>query len=360
MMIGMITGSTRKRLPSGLPTYTFNCTPCKLMQGLSNPKGLIDQKGHVLLEPADLQEVFSPHGHYKNWGLGGSEVLYKGAFIEKGGSFNQDTYTFWVDRTLGVGLIAMCNCDQRPVHLLETFKRRVQTMSHSTDEKLIREKEDTPIEMSIQEYAAHPVVGAQEYYEGTRGKIALLFDLDKDQEGVMHWSGTPFHVSKREDGKFRITTPGRFENVEIWKVKGKYTEQDYLAVADTSFIKTSVFHIPSQDQVTIAQREFSHFSGDYINPKHPEWGIFRFKVLGEGKNVLLGACEVQKESQVKDFVPLGIIKVEPNAISFNGHDRQPPDKIFRFVRKSEADLWHLQVTDVSSPELVIDERMKNL
>ena len=45
-------------------------------------------------------------------------------------------------------------------------------------------------------------------------------------------------------------------------------------------------------------------------------------------------------------------------ISFNGHDRQPPDKIFRFVRSSETAPWRLQVTDVASPEIVIEERTK--
>jgi hypothetical protein len=71
-------------------------------------------------------------------------------------------------------------------------------------------------------------------------------------------------------------------------------------------------------------------------------------------NILLGAREGVKG----DFVPQGIVKVEPNSILFNGHDRQPPDKIFRFVRESESAPWRLQVLDYASKQF-IEERQKS-
>ena len=336
----------------------------KLAQGLADERGLVDKDEEILLSQEDLQYLFSPHGHYKGWGLGGSELSCNGEFVEKGGSFDQDTYTFWVDRSSGVGLIAMCNCGKRPVHILETFKEQVKNISHPGVQDITREKEETPILITIDDYNDHPLENPIEYYEGTRGKIALLFDPDKDDEGIMHWSGTPLQLVKQEDDgsgerRFRITTPGRFENVEVWKVKGAYnSEQDYLAVGDTSFIKTTTDNIPSEESVAYAKKEFQKFAGDYINSKRPDWGIFRFDVKGEGENIYLCACDVEDKSQVKASTPLGIIKVEPNAISFNGHDRQPPDKIFRFVRSSETAPWRLQVTDVASPEIVIEERTK--
>lgn len=336
----------------------------KLAQGLADERGLLDKNGEVLLSQKDLQYLFSPHGHYKGWGLGGSELSCNGEFIEKGGSFDQDTYTFWIDRSSGVGLIAMCNCGKRPVHILEAFKEQVKNISHPGVQDITREKEETPILITINDYNDHPLENPIEYYEGTRGKIALLFEPDKDDEGIMHWSGTPLQLVKQEDDgsgerRFRITTPGRFENVEVWKVKGAHnSEQDYLAVGDTSFIKTTTDNIPSKESLAYAKKEFLKFSGDYINSKRPDWGIFRFDVKGEGENIYLCACDVEDKSQVKASTPLGIIKVEPNAISFNGHDRQPPDKIFRFVRSSETAPWRLQVTDVASPEIVIEERTK--
>ncbi len=334
----------------------------KLAQGLADKRGLVDKEGELLLSQEDLHYLFSPHGHYTGWGLGGSELSCEGAFVEKGGSFDQDTYTFWVDRTSGVGLIAMCNCNKRPVHILEAFKEQVKNISHPGMQDLPREKEATAIHLALQDYIAHPLEDPKEYYEGTRGKIALLFDPDTDDAGVMHWSGTPLQLVKQESSasegrKFRITTPGRFENVEVWKVRGAHqTEQEYLAVGDTSFIKTTVDRIPSDADIAYAKKEFHNFVGDYINSKHREWGIFRFDVKGKGDDIFLCACAVEEGSQMKASVPLGIIKVEKNAISFNGHDRQPPDKIFRFVRASESAPWRLQVTDVASPGIVIEER----
>lgn len=335
----------------------------KLAEGLADKRGLVGKEG-VILSQKDLQYLFSPHGHYSNWGLGGSELSCNGEFVEKGGSFDQDTYTFWVDRSSGVGLIAMCNCGKRPIHILEAFKEQVKTINHPDAQDITREKEETPIGLTIKDYTANPLENPKEYYEGTRGKIALLFDPEKDDEGIMHWSGTPLHLIKQEDDesgkrKFSITTPGRFEGVEVWKVKGAHNkDQDYLAVGDTSFIKTTTDNIPSHEEVALAKKEFQKFAGDYINSKRPDWGIFRFDVKGEGENIYLCACDVEERGEVKASVPLGIVKVEPNAISFNGHDRQPPDKIFRFVRSSESAPWRLQVTDVASPEVVIEERTK--
>ncbi len=334
----------------------------KLAQGLADKRGLIDKEGNELLSPTDIDHLFSAHGHYEGWGLGGSELACEGKFIEKGGSFDQDTYTFWVDRSTGIGLIAMCNCGKRPVHLLEAFKRQVQAIHHSETESLVREKEETPIHLTLQDYQAHPLKNPVEYYEGTRGKIAFLFDPDKEDCGIMHWSGTPLQLVKQDnfasqERRFRIITPGRFENVEVRKVKGAHhQEQEYLAVGDTSFIKTSIQNIPSEVDIATAKKELIKLAGDYINPKRPDWGVFRFEVKGESDDLFLCACDLEDRSQVKSSVPLGIIKVEKNAISFNGHDRQPPDKIFRFVRKSEHSPWFLQVTDVASPEGVIEER----
>ncbi|MBA3721194.1 MAG: serine hydrolase [Parachlamydiaceae bacterium] len=336
----------------------------KLAQGLADERGLVDKNGEILLSQDDLQYLFSPHGHYKGWGLGGSELSCNGEVIEKGGSFDQDTYTFWIDRSSGVGLIAMCNCGKRPVHILEAFKEQVKNISHPGVQDIPREKEETPILITIDSYNEHPLENPKEYYEGTRGKIALLFDPDEEDEGIMHWSGTPLQLVKQEDDgsgerRFCITTPGRFENVEVWKVKGAHNnEQEYLAVADTSFIKTTIDNIPSKESVAYAKKEFQKFAGDYINSKRPDWGVLRFDLKGEGDKLYLCACDVEDKSQVKASTPLGIIKVEPNAISFNGHDRQPPDKIFRFVRSSETAPWRLQVTDVASPEIVIEERTK--
>jgi len=333
----------------------------KLARGLVQPEGLIAADGEtVLLDPSDLDDLFKSHSQYEGWGLGGSEISCGGKFVEKGGSFNQDEYTFWVDRESGVGLIAMSNCGRSPVHLLDAFQTLVKNIHHPDAQEIVQEKEETPIEMAPTEYLEHPLVNPKEYYEGTRGKVALLFDYETDSNGIMHWSGTPFQVQKQENGRFRITTPGRFENVEVWKVRGTHTGQDYLAIGDTSFIRASLDMIPRPDQVAFAKAQFPQLEGDYLNPLRPDWGVFRFKIIGEGENSLLSACWVADKSEEKAMVPLGIIKVEreKNQISFNGHDRQPPDKIFRFVRASESDPWHLQITDVSSPEMFIEERQQ--
>jgi hypothetical protein len=52
-----------------------------------------------------------------------------------------------------------------------------------------------------------------------------------------------------------------------------------------------------------------------------------------------------------DFVPQSIVKAETNSILFNGHDRQPSDKIFKFIRESENEPWRLQVLDYISNNL---------
>jgi hypothetical protein len=332
----------------------------KLARGLADSSGLVTEDGKLLLDADGLNEIFNSPGHYEAWGLGGSELFCGGALVDKGGSYNQDQYSFWIDRESGVGLIAMCNCGRRPDEMLSRFQDQVKKNYHSDSIETVKERA-LPIEMSTEEYVAHPLVDPKEYYEGSRGKVALLFNYEEDSEGIMHWSGTPLNVRKKENGKFAITTPGRFEGVEVWKLKGAHTGKDFLAIGDTSFAKTTLDRIPDIEQVSFAKSQFKQFAGDYINPDEPKWGIFNFEIKGEGDDAMLCACWAPDTSKVKDTVtvPLGIVKVEDNAISFNGHDRQPPDKIFRFVRDAEKGPWRLQVTDVASPGMVIETRYKS-
>lgn len=67
-------------------------------------------------------------------------------------------------------------------------------------------------------------------------------------------------------------------------------------------------------------------------------------------NILLGARDGNKG----DFAPQSIVKVDANLILFNGHDRQPPDKMFRFVRESEVAPWRLQILDYASKQFIED------
>jgi hypothetical protein len=131
--------------------------------------------------------------------------------------------------------------------------------------------------------------------------------------------------------------------------------KNYLAIGDTSFIEIAIDNLPSQESVEVAQKEFVNFRGKYINQAHLEWGVLAFEVLEDKQgNIFLGAREGSKG----DFVPQSIVKFEPNSILFNGHDRQPPDKIFRFVRESDVAPWRLQVLNYVSKKF-IEERPKS-
>ena len=170
----------------------------------------------------------------------------------------------------------------------------------------------------------------------------------------MHWSGTPLKVKKEGDG-FRITTPGRFQDIVVRKIRGAHTGRDYLAVADTSFVEIDKSKIPSQEARKLAEKEFPKLCGEYPHEEKAEWGL-RFQIVADKNNpdnILLCCGEVGKE-----LVPQSIIQVEENAILFNGHDRQPPDKIFRFVRASDTAPWRLQVLDYATKE-IIEERSKS-
>lgn len=330
----------------------------KLASALSDPRGLTGNNGNtVLLSKEELDDFFKPHGHYEGWGLGGAELTSGGKVIDKGGSLNQDQYSFWVDRETGVGMIAMCNCGRRPDEILNTFKERIEHISHPQEKAPVKEKEGAPLGISTEYYFEHPLVlgNVEQLYEGTRGRIALLFDYDSVDKGVIHWSGTPLEVEKREDGAFHVTTPGRFKDLMVKKIVGEQSGKNYLAVGDTSFIEIDIDNLPSQENVEAAQKEFANFRGQYINQAHLEWGVLEFEVLKDKQgNILLGARDGSKG----DFVPQSVVKFETNSILFNGHDRQPPDKIFRFVRESEVAPWRLQVLDYASKQF-IEERPKS-
>lgn len=330
----------------------------KLALALADPRGLTGNNGETILLPKEeLDDFFKPHGHYEGWGLGGAELTSGGKVVDKGGSLNQDQYSFWVDRETGVGMIAMCNCGRRPDEILNKFKERIEHISHPKEKAPVKEKEGAPLGISTEHYFAHPLVlgDVKQLFEGTRGRIALLFDYDSADKGVIHWSGTPLEVEKREDGAFHVTTPGRFKDLMVKKIVGEQSGKNYLAVGDTSFIEIDSNNLPSQENIETAQREFANFRGQYINQAHLEWGVLEFEVLEDKQgNILLGARDGSKG----DFVPQSIVTFEPNSILFNGHDRQPPDKIFRFVRESEVAPWRLQVLDYASKQF-IEERPKS-
>lgn len=336
----------------------------KLAAGLSDSRGLVSEDGKTtLLTPEELNDFFKPHGHYEGWGLGGAELSCDGKVIDKGGSLSQDQYSFWVDRESGVGMIAMCNCGRRPDKILNDFKEKVEDINYpnSKAKRLVKEKEGTPLGIPIDYYFALPLnlKDVQKLFDGTRGRIALLFDYDTAKKGIIHWSGTPLEVEKK-DGAFHVTTPGRFKDLVIKKMKGEVSKKEYLAVGDTSFIEINEDSLPTQSDIERAQKEFPQFKGGYKNKKHEEWGTLEFDVLEDNQgNILLGAREVgPKDVEQKNFVPQGIVEVEPNSILFNGHDRQPPDKIFKFVRESESAPWRLQVLDYASRQF-IEERPKS-
>lgn len=328
----------------------------KMAKALADPRGLVGKDETVLLTPKELDNFFEPHGHYSGWGLGGAELTCGGKVIDKGGSRDQDQYSFWVDRESGVGMIAMCNCGRRPDEILNAFKETVERIRYPNVKPATKEIEGSPLGITKDHYFAHPLIlkDVHQLFEGTRGRVALLFDYATAEKGMIHWSGTPLEVEKK-DGAFVVTTPGRFQGLMMQKIKGKKSGEDYLALGATSFIAIKTDHLPSQKDIEKAEKEYSQFEGGYINKEHLEWGKLEFKVLEDGKgNILLGAREDGKG----DFVPQSIVQADTNSILFNGHDRQPPDKIFRFVRESEKEPWRLQVLDYISKKF-IEERPKS-
>jgi hypothetical protein len=343
----------------------------KLAKALVHPKGLVSaQGGKVLLTKEELQDITRAHSrNNKNWGLGACITSMNGECFEKGGCLDQDGYSFWVDRGSGIGMIGMTNSDKRPFHLFGEFQKRVEEIYHPTVKSFKRTETASPFP-SVEHYLKHPLKKAKEYYEGSAGKAAVLFDWEKDKKGIIHWSGTPFEAAKQKDGTFRITTPGKFEHALVSKIQGAHTEHFYLAIGDFSFKQTDLGNIPTDEDITSAQKELAKFAGDYTNPEKPEWGVFRFDVQGDPGNLLLRACYVDKKSQVKALTPLAIVKVERqkehpqkiNAISFNGHGIfDIPDKIFRFVLDPKGH-WQLEVSDVFTGVLgkPIETRSKDL
>lgn len=329
----------------------------KMALALSNPKGLVGKDGKTLLTNQELDHFFAPHGHYEGWGLGGAELTCGGKVIDKGGSLNQDQYSFWIDRKNGVGMIAMCNCGRRPDEILNAFKEKVEHINYPDIKPRKKELEGAPLGISRDHFFEHPLKlsDVRQVFEGSRGRIALLFDDEKDTKGFIHWSGTPLELEKQKDGSFQILTPGRFEGLPIRKIKGEASGENYLILGDTSFKEIDASLLPSQKDIADVEKEFINFRGQYMNDVHPEWGVFEFEIIDDKKgNILLGAREGEKW----DFAPQSIVKVEPNSILFNGHDRQPPDKMFRFTRDKANDPWHLEVLDYASQQF-IEKRFKS-
>lgn len=330
----------------------------KLTKGLTGKDGLIaETDGHMLLSKKDLNAVFTSHGHNKAWGMGGVELSCGGKIVDKGGWVNQDQYSCWFDLNSGVGMIAMCNCGRRPDTLLAKFKNAVENINYPQEKPIPKDVEGTRLGVPLKDYFDHPLEKGkvEMLFDGTRGRIALLFNYDKDQEGIMHWSGTPLKVKKQKDGTFCVTTPGRYEGVIVQKIQGRHSKINYLAVSDTSFVEINKNRIPSDIDIQYAQNEFENLRGVYTNHEHPEHDPLVFTIeKNENGNMYLLAGEKDR-----DLVPQSIVKVEKNAISFNGHDRQPPDKIFRFVRKSEKAPWQLEVTDYISVDRIIETRDKD-
>lgn len=117
--------------------------------------------------------------------------------------------------------------------------------------------------------------------------------------------------------------------------------------------------MPSDEDIKYAQNEFKNFEGVYTNYKERQHASLEFTIKkNESGGLYLCAHEILEIP--RELVPQSIVKVEKNAISFNGHDRQPPDKIFRFVRDTEGKPWRLQVTDYISVNVIIEERNKDI
>jgi len=328
----------------------------KLARALLHQKGLV-AGSTVLLTKDELLDVTRSHSlNNKNWGLGACITAMDGACFEKGGSLDQDLYSFAVDRISGVGLIVMTNCDKRPAHLIEEFQTQVRKIYHPKTLNPPR-TEGAPPFPDVEHYVSHPLKKPKEYYEAAVGKVSLLFDWDKDKKGIMHWSGTPFEVEKQKDGTFRIITPGNFENLVVAKLQGAHTKESYLAIGDLSFIQRDVKAIPTDEEIVAAQKLFPKFAGEYTNPDKPEWGVFRFDVAGPPEKPLLRACFVENKGQKKTLIPQGIVKVEREkthphkvkAISFSGHGVfEIPDKILCFVLDPQKNEWMLEVRDLFS------------
>lgn len=334
----------------------------KLAEKLVSGEGLVAENGLTLLKEEELKSVFTSHSHYEPFGLGAIELSCGNKVIDKGGWVNQDQYTFWVDRESHVGLIAMCNCGRRPDDILAEFKTSVEEIYHTSVTKVIKEKENTALGIPIKDFFTHPLVRDKVTmcFEGSRGRVALLFDFEKaqiGQKGLIHWSGAPLEVEKQDEVNFRITTPGRFKDINVRIVKGDHTKNNYLAIGFDAFYEINKDEIdqvlPSDNDIIHAQDEFKNMEGIYYS-EAGEHDALIFKIEKDNKGGIL-LCAGEKG---RDLIPQSIIKVEKNAISFNGHDRQPPDKIFHFVRDAEDKQWRLQVLDYASKKF-IEERPKS-
>jgi CubicO group peptidase (beta-lactamase class C family) len=333
----------------------------KLAEKLASGEGLVAENGQTLLKEKDLQSVFSSHSHYEPFGLGAIELSCGNKVIDKGGWVNQDQYTFWVDRESHVGLIAMCNSGRRPDAILAEFKENVEQIYHPDTDETIKEKENTPLGIPIEDFFTKPFDRDKMTmcFEGSRGRVALLFDFENaqvGQKGLIHWSGAPLEVKKLDEVNFCITTPGRFKDINVRIVKGDYTKNNYLAIGFDAFYEIKKDEIdlvlPSNSDIIHAQDEFKNMEGVYYSGEG-EHDALIFKIERDDKDGIL-LCAGEKG---RKLIPQSIIKVEKNAISFNGHDRQPPDKIFHFVRDGEDKPWRLQVLDYASKKF-IEERPK--
>ena len=332
----------------------------KLAEKLASGEGLVAENGRTLLNEDDLKSVFTSHSHYEPFGLGAIELSCGNQVIDKGGWVNQDQYSFWVDRESHVGLIAMCNCGRRPDDILAEFKASVEEIYHTGVKGVVKEKENTPLGIPIKDFFTHPLDRDKVTmcFEGSRGRVALLFDFEEaqiGQKGLIHWSGAPLEVEKQDEVNFRITTPGRFKDINVRIVKGDSTKDNYLAIGFDAFYEIKKDEIdrvlPSDRDIIDAQNEFKNMAGVYYS-EEGEHDALIFKIEKDNKGGIL-LCAGEKG---RDLIPQSIIKVEKNAISFNGHDRQPPDKIFHFVRDVEGGPWRLQVLDYASKKF-IEERI---
>lgn len=241
----------------------------RMARALADPRGLVANDGRtVLLTRRELDDFFRPHGHYEGWGLGAAELTCGGRVIDKGGSCDQDQFSFWVDRGSGVGMIAMCNCGRRPDELINAFKSNVERVFYPEATPVVTER-GGPLGISNDHFLQHPLESEQvrKLFEGSHGRVALLFDYDTAQSGIVHWSGLALEVERQKDDSFRVTTPGRFHGITIRKMAGAISRRDYLAIGDTSFVESNA-RLPSQREIEYAQKEFESFCGSYSNKDH--------------------------------------------------------------------------------------------
>lgn len=147
-------------------------------------------------------------------------------------------------------------------------------------------------------------------------------------------------------------TPGRFKGWRVCLEKGAVTEQDYLSIGDTAFIKSSLDKILSAESLREAQRIFPLLDGAYVNRDMPQWGTLYFESEQVGDTTVLKA-KLDKDAE---YVPLYVVSASETKIELTGHDWQPTDKMHCFYL--EGGVWKYVCSDLVSTNLHLDYRTR--